>query len=281
MSTLFIWLQHCLPQHTLSRIVGALARARQPRWLVSRVIRRFAAHYDVNLNEAQAPRVDDYPSFNAFFTRPLAPGARPLSDADLVCPADGVISQCGEIRGDRVFQAKGRHFSTRELLGGDSARAALFDDGVFATIYLSPRDYHRVHMPMAGRLTATCYIPGRLFSVNGVTAESVDGLFARNERLVCYFDGPRGPFAMVLVGAMIVAGIETVWAGQVAPPPRRPLTTDFAALPAEVSLERGAEMGRFVLGSTVILLFPQAASVTFDARYVAGAPTRLGEAMTA
>lgn len=264
----------------MSRIVGALARARQPRWLVSWVIRRFVAHYDVNLDEAQSTRAEDYISFNAFFTRPLAPGARPLSSADVVCPADGVLSQCGGIRGGEIFQAKGRHFSTRELLGGDSTRAALFNDGAFATIYLSPRDYHRVHMPMAGRLTATCYIPGRLFSVNAATADGVDRLFARNERLVCYFDGPKGPFAMVLVGAMIVAGIETVWAGQVAPAPRRPVTCDFDTLPVPVRLERGEEMGRFMLGSTVIVLLPKAASVTFHHSFVPGAATRLGEGMT-
>lgn len=278
MTTLFIWLQHCLPQHLLSRIVGSLARARQPRWLVSWVIRRFVAHYDVNLAEAQAAEVSDYRSFNAFFTRPLKPDARPVAEADLVCPADGVISQCGAIYGERLFQAKGRHFALDELLGGDTARAAIFKDGAFATIYLSPRDYHRVHMPMAGRLTATCYIPGRLFSVNAVTAEGVDRLFARNERLVCYFEGPRGPFAMVLVGAMIVAGIETVWSGQVAPPLRRPVTTEYAVLPTPVSLERGEEMGRFLLGSTVILLFPPGAP-GFDSALTPGAPTRVGDAM--
>ena len=255
-----------------------MARARQPRWLVSRVIRRFVAHYGVDLAEAEMPRSDDYPSFNAFFTRPLAPGARPLADSELVCPADGVISQCGAIRGDLVFQAKGRHFSTRELLGGDGARAAMFDNGVFATIYLSPRDYHRVHMPTTGRLTATSYIPGRLFSVNAATAAGVDRLFARNERLVCYFDGPRGPFAMVLVGAMIVAGIQTVWAGQVAPPPRRQVTTDYTALPAPVSLQRGEEMGRFILGSTVVLLFPPRGPL-LDPAYVPGAATRMGESL--
>lgn len=196
----------------------------------------------------------------------------------MLCPVDGVLSQCGAIRGDRIFQAKGRDFSTRELLGGDSARAALFDDGSFATIYLSPRDYHRVHMPMAGRLTATCYIPGRLFSVNAVTAEGVDRLFARNERLVCYFDGPHGPFAMVLVGAMIVAGIETVWAGQATPLPRRPMTLDYGVLPAAVNLGRGEEMGRFMLGSTVVLLFPSPGPV-LNAACVPGAATRVGEAL--
>lgn len=242
------------------------------------VIRRFVAHYGVNLAEAQRTDAADYPSFNAFFTRPLKSGVRPVAEADLVCPADGVVSQCGAIHGDRVFQAKGRHFSLDELLGGDSARSSIFKDGAFATIYLSPRDYHRVHMPMAGRLTATCYVPGRLFSVNAVTAEGVDRLFARNERLVCYFEGPRGPFAMVLVGAMIVAGIETVWSEQVTPPPRRAVSMDYSALPESVSLDRGDEMGRFLLGSTVILLFPPAAPV-FNAALSPGAQTRIGDAM--
>jgi len=232
----------------------------------------------VDLAEAQDSDAADYPSFNAFFTRPLKPGVRPLADSDLVCPVDGVVSQCGAIHGDRVFQAKGRDFSLDELLGGDTARSSTFKNGMFATMYLSPRDYHRVHMPAAGRLTATCYVPGRLFSVNAVTSGGVNRLFARNERLVCYFEGPQGPFAMVLVGAMIVAGIETVWSGQVAPPPRRAVSMDYAALPESVSLDRGDEMGRFLLGSTVILLFPPAAAV-FRGAFTPGAQTRIGDAM--
>lgn len=241
------------------------------------MISRFVSHYGVNLEEAQASSVSDYPSFNDFFTRPLAPGRRPLAPAELVCPADGLVSQCGAIRGEQLLQAKGRHFTLEDLLGGDIERAAQFQDGSFATIYLSPRDYHRVHMPTSGRLTATCYVPGRLFSVNGATAEGVHNLFARNERLVCYFEGPHGPFAMVLVGAMIVAGIETVWAGQVAPPPRRPVTTDFCQLPTGVKLERGDEMGRFLLGSTVILLLPSGAP-SLDGGLQPGKAVRLGEA---
>lgn len=280
MTKLFIWLQHCLPQHLLSRIVGALARSRQPRWLVSWIIHRFVVHYGVDLAEAQETRVSDYASFNTFFTRPLKPSARPLADADLLCPADGTVSQCGAINGGRVFQAKGRYFTLDELLGGDRGRTSMFNDGAFATVYLSPRDYHRVHMPSAGRLLATCYIPGRLFSVNAATAEGVDRLFARNERLICYFEGPHGPFAMVLVGAMIVAGIETVWSGQIAPPPRQPMTTEYTVLPTPVNLERGDEMGRFLLGSTVILLFPSRTPV-FDAAFAPGAPTRVGAAMGA
>ncbi len=184
----------------------------------------------------------------------------------------------GAISNGLLFQAKGRYFSTEDLLGGDATRAAQFNGGQFATIYLSPKDYHRVHMPVAGRLTATCYIPGQLFSVNAVTADNVDRLFARNERLVCYFETEFGPMAMILVGAMVVAGIETVWAGRVAPPPRHPVTVDYINPPETVMLAQGAEMGRFLLGSTVILLFPQGV-MTFDERYGTGVSTRMGEAL--
>ena len=190
-------------------------------------------------------------------------------------PADGAISQLGMIAQGRIFQAKGQQFSTRELLGGNDRLAAEFDGGQFATIYLSPRDYHRVHMPVTGTLTSTCYIPGDLYSVNAVTAANVDRLFARNERLVCYFDTEFGPMAMVLVGAMIVAGIATVWSGQVAPPLKTPATLDYTTLPETVTLQKGEEMGRFKLGSTVILLFPKD-SVAWDDRYCAGTATTLG-----
>lgn len=278
MNTVFVWLQHLLPQHLLSRCLGWLAERRHPRFLKDRVIRAFIRRYEVNLAEAEQPVAEAYPSFNAFFTRALRPGARPLADADVLCPADGAVSQIGRIAEDRLLQAKGRWFGLQELLGGDAARAAPYTGGAFCTIYLSPRDYHRVHMPLEGRLLATTYVPGRLFSVNHATAAGVDGLFARNERLVCHFEGPRGPFAMVLVGAMIVAGIDTVWSGPVVPPPRQPDTRDYAALPAPVALARGAEMGRFRLGSTVILLFP-AQSIAWRPGYAAGSPTRVGEAL--
>ncbi len=277
MDTLFIIFQHLVPQHLLSRLTGWLAGLRHPLWLKDRVIRRFIAHFDVNMAEAAQPDPEAYASFNEFFTRPLREGARPIADADIVCPADGAVSQLGDIEDGRIFQAKGQAFSARELLGGDEARAAQFHDGSFATIYLSPRDYHRVHMPIAGRLTATCYIPGRLFSVNQVTAQNVERLFARNERLVCYFDTVAGPMAMVLVGAMVVAGIETVWSGQEAPPRRDlPVERDFLQPPAPVALEKGEEMGRFMLGSTVILLFGEGA-IQWQPQYAAGTPTRLGE----
>lgn len=276
MDRIFIILQHVLPQHLLSRGVGWLARLRHPVWLKNWVIHIFIRHFGVNMAEAVDPDPTAYSSFNAFFTRALREGARPLAQADIVCPADGAINQLGDIGQGRIFQAKGQSFSAWELLGGDTERAALFDSGRFATIYLSPRDYHRVHMPLAGRLTATRYIPGDLFSVNPVTARNVPRLFARNERLVCHFDTEAGPMAMVLVGAMIVAGIETVWAGQVAPPPREPMEADYLKLPEPVSLEQGQEMGRFMLGSTVILLFPRD-SVCWDESYGEGVATRLGD----
>lgn len=278
MDRLFILLQTVVPQHLLSRCTGALAELRQPLWLKNWLIRHFIRIFKVDMSEAAEPEYTRYPSFNAFFTRPLRDGARPLAEADILCPADGAISQLGAIRDSQLFQAKGRYFSATELLGSDQKRARQFDGGQFATIYLSPKDYHRVHMPVAGKLTATRYIPGQLFSVNGVTADNVDRLFARNERLVCHFETERGPMAMVLVGAMIVAGIETVWAGCVAPPPRRPVTVDYSNLPAPVALAKGEEMGRFLLGSTVILLFPEGV-MSFDEQYAAGTATRMGQAL--
>ena len=278
MDKLFIFFQHIVPQQLLSRITGWLAEVRNPRWLKNFVIEQFVKYFEVNMAEAEQPEPTAYANFNDFFTRPLSEGARPIADAAIVCPADGAISQLGEIEEGRIFQAKGQHFSTRELLGGDQQRAALFQDGQFATIYLSPRDYHRVHMPLSGNLTATSYIPGKLFSVNGVTAENVERLFARNERLVCYFDTELGPMAMILVGAMVVAGIETVWSGQEAPPTKDAVHVDYQTLPEPVSLTKGDEMGRFKLGSTVILLFPKG-SMTWDERYVAGTATRLGEGL--
>ncbi len=276
MDQLFILLQHLLPQHLLSRAVGWLARSEIP-WVKGPFIRGFASHFDVNMQEAAEPDLDAYPSFNDFFTRALVDGARPLAtdEGALLCPADGSISQIGNIEADRIFQAKGHDFSCAELLA-DEHRAREFEGGSFATVYLSPRDYHRVHMPVAGELNAQTYIPGALFSVNQVTADHVDRLFARNERLVCYFDTEHGSMAMVLVGAMIVAGIQTVWSGQVAPPPREPRTVNYKHAPEGISLKRGEEMGCFLLGSTVILLFPKD-TVSWESRFTAGSPTRMGE----
>ncbi|MCB1732864.1 MAG: phosphatidylserine decarboxylase [Halieaceae bacterium] len=255
MDKIFIFLQHILPQHLLSRWVGWLARLEHPVWLKNWLVHVFIRHFGVNMAEAADPDPTRYPSFNAFFTRPLREGARPLAQADILCPADGAISQLGAIEGGRIFQAKGQSFSAWELLGGDTERAPLFDGGRFATIYLSPRDYHRVHMPLAGRLTASRYIPGDLYSVNQVTAANVPRLFARNERLVCHFDTEVGPMAMVLVGAMIVASVDTVWAGQVCPGRSACADHRYEDHAPAIQIGKGEEMGRFKLGSTVIALF--------------------------
>jgi phosphatidylserine decarboxylase len=277
MDSLFILLQHVAPQHLLSRFTGWLAELRHPVWLKNWVIRKFVDHFGVDMSEAREPNTSAYANFNEFFTRALRDDARAISGADVVCPADGAISQIGAIEDGRIFQAKGHSYTVRELLAGDDAEVGTFREGCFVTIYLSPRDYHRVHMPLAGSLSATRYVPGKLFSVNGTTAENVERLFARNERLICLFDTAAGPMALVLVGAMVVAGIETVWSGQEAPPRRDVAATrDFRSPPAPVDLDKGQEMGRFRLGSTVILLFPRGA-VEWDRGYGAGSPTRLGE----
>lgn len=249
------WSLYPLPQHAISRLVFALTRI-ETAWFKNALIRWFAATYGVDWQEARYRRPEDYPSFNAFFTRELHSGTRPLAgDANtIVSPADGHISQIGRIDNDAVFQAKGHSFSVTELLGGSRERAAGFHDGNFVTVYLSPRDYHRVHMPLAGTLRETVYIPGRLFSVAPHTVRSIPRLFARNERLAAFFATDAGPMAMVLVGAINVAAIQTVWSGLVTPPPRPAIeTTDMRQ--SGIALARGEEMGRFNMGSTVILLF--------------------------
>lgn len=280
MSELFILFQRLVPQHALSRFLGRLAAVRGPAWLLHRVLRLFVGHYQVDLSEAAHSNVTEFGSFNEFFTRTLKPDARPLCATGVACPADGAISECGAIDGDRILQAKGRFYSLSALLADDAERVSQFTGGSFMTIYLSPRDYHRVHMPLDGQLQASTYVPGDLFSVNGTTAAEVDHLFARNERHISYFDTPRGPMAMVLVGAMIVAGIATVWDGQVAPVSREIQRKSFLTPPDPVLLTRGEEMGRFFLGSTVILLFPRGA-VTWNADRVAGASVRMGEHLAA
>ena len=248
---------YALPHHAISSLTYTLTRIRAP-WFKNRFIRAFANHYQVNWDEALYRNPEDYSDFNAFFTRPLREGSRVVEGdaATLVSPADGHISQIGDIERDAVFQAKGHEFSVTELLGGDSARAALFQNGSFVTVYLSPRDYHRVHMPLTGKLMETVYVPGRLYSVAPHTTRTVPRLFARNERLVCIFETDAGPMAMVLVGAINVAAIETVWSGLVTPP-RRSKTEVDDFRNANIALDRGAEMGRFNMGSTVILLFGQ------------------------
>ncbi|MGB3167628.1 MAG: archaetidylserine decarboxylase [Alteraurantiacibacter sp.] len=276
MSKAFIGLQHALPHHAVSRLAGRFAGS-ETGWLKDRLIRRFIDAYDVDMSEAARP-AEAYASFNDFFTRELKEGARPLADAGkyVLSPADGAVSQIGRIADGRIIQAKGRAFTTAQLLGGDAGLASHYDGGSFATIYLSPKDYHRVHMPAAGELLGTVYVPGDLFSVNTVTAENVDGLFARNERLACLFDGPRGSFASVMVGAMIVAGVETVWGGRVQAHARRVDSRTFAE--GEHIFAAGDEMGRFFLGSTVVLLF-EPGRVEWDAALRPGEAVRMGAAI--
>lgn len=279
MTSPFIFAQHLAPHHGLSRFAGRMAQSTRP-WLKDRLICRFIAAYDVNMAEAERA-ANEYTCFNDFFTRSLKPGARPLADsaAHVLCPADGAVSQLGRIRSGRIVQAKRRDYTTAALLGGDARLAKEFADGDFATIYLSPSDYHRVHMPVEGTLRRTIYIPGKLFSVNQSTAGGVGDLFARNERLVCIFDTPLGTVASVMVGAMIVASIETVWGGLVEPHGKKVLTQDFPADgQGAIKLDAGAEMGRFLLGSTVILLF-EPGKIAFANGLCAGSTTRMGEAL--
>ncbi len=276
MSRLSVLPQYLLPKQALTAFGGRVARS-QGGARTTALIRWFIGRYDVQMHEAQQPDPAAYKSFNEFFTRALKPGVRPLAPAALVCPVDGAISQCGAIEHDQIFQAKGHRYSTTALLGGDATLAQRFDNGVFATIYLSPRDYHRIHMPCAGRLTRMVYVPGELFSVNPTTARGVPGLFARNERVVCVFDGERGPFVMVLVGATIVGSMATVWHG-VVNPPRSPSIRQWDYTDQSIDLAQGDEMGRFLLGSTVVLLFPNG-TVRLDADWAAERPVRMGQAM--
>ena len=268
--------QYFLPKQALTTLAGKFASARLGG-LTTSVIRWFVGRYQVNMAEAANPDIASYASFNDFFTRELRAGSRPLADAKTICPVDGAISQLGPIAQDQIFQAKGHSYSTTALLGGDAALAAPFTNGSFATIYLSPRDYHRIHMPCDGRLTRMIHVPGDLFSVNPTTARGVPGLFARNERVVCMFDTPLGKMALVLVGATVVGSMATVWHGLVNPPrPGTVRTWDYADKP--VDLRKGDEMGRFLLGSTVVLLFEPGA-VKFQNDWAAARPVRLGEAM--
>jgi phosphatidylserine decarboxylase len=275
---LFILSQYLLPHHLLSRLIGCAAECRVG-WFKNRLIGWFAQQYQVNMSEAQVEDLTAFAHFNDFFTRALKDGARPLDTApgSVLSPADGAVSQLGKIEQGRIFQAKGHSFSVIELLGGDSQRAAPFMGGDFATVYLSPKDYHRVHMPLTGTLKEMVYVPGRLFSVNQTTAENVPELFARNERVVCLFDTERGPMAVVLVGAMIVASIETVWAGLITPPKRALKTFRYdEAARAPIVLEKGAELGRFKLGSTAVVLFgPE--QVQWAEGLAANSPVKMGQ----
>ena len=275
---LFVLSQYVTPQLAVSRLAGRLADSESTPALKNRVIKWFIGRYGVNMSEAAEPDFTAYPTFNAFFTRALKPGARTIDPAPetLTSPVDGAISQIGQISTDRVFQAKGQSFSLTELLGGDDERAEPFREGEFATIYLSPKDYHRIHMPMAGTLKEMVYVPGKLFSVNPVTAENVPNLFARNERVACLFDTDAGPMAMVLVGAMIVGSVETTWAGVVAPNSGKVTQWQYSGDDA-VRFEKGQEMGRFRLGSTVVLVMPKGA-VKWQPNQVAEKTVKLGEA---
>lgn len=265
-----------MPKKALTAFAGLVAGAKAGR-LTTALIRWFVGKYKVNMTEAANPNIASYASFNEFFTRALRSGARPLADADFICPVDGAISQFGKIEQDQIFQAKGHNYSTTALVGGNAELAAQFENGSFATLYLSPRDYHRIHMPCDGRLLRMIYVPGTLFSVNPTTARGVPGLFARNERVVCLFEGPSGPFVLTLVGATIVGSMQTVWHG-VVNPPRLDKVREWHYDKQYIQLKKGEEMGRFLLGSTVVMLFPKDA-LAFTDKWQPAAAVRLGEVM--
>jgi len=268
--------QYLFPKQALTSFAGWVA-GKERGAVTTWIIRRFVAKYGVDMDEALDSDIASYPSFNEFFTRALKPGARPLAQADLVSPVDGAISQFGPIEGDQIFQAKNHRYSTTALVGGDAALAARFEHGSFATLYLSPKDYHRIHMPCDGRLLRMIYVPGDLFSVNPTTARGVPGLFARNERVVCVFESAAGPFVLVLVGATIVGSMATVWHG-VVNPPRGGEVREWRYDDQQIALRQGDEMGRFLLGSTVVMLFP-APPLDFNPAWAPARPIRLGEAM--
>ena len=269
--------QYLMPKLAMTRLAGRIASA---EWgaLTTWVIEGFISRYKVNMSEAVHEDPAHYKSFNEFFTRPLKEGVRPLASSTWVCPVDGAISQCGAIELDQIFQAKGHQYSTRALVGGDAALAAQFQNGQFATLYLSPRDYHRIHMPIAGKLLRMIHVPGDLFSVNPTTARGVPGLFARNERVVCEFETAQGPMVLVLVGATIVGSMATVWHGQVNPP-RPGMVREWQYDTQNVLLQKGEEMGRFLLGSTVVMLFQQN-SIAFPTDWHSTRPLQMGEAMS-
>lgn len=272
---LFAFAQHITPQKTLSRAIGRIAEC-ENRWVKNTFISQFVKKYQVDMSEAINSAPLSYRNFNDFFTRAIRPELRPICDQDdgIACPADGAISQLGNIEYGTLFQAKGHNYSLTDLLGGDASLSNQFLGGSFATVYLSPKDYHRVHMPLTGRLTKMIHIPGKLFSVNKVTAEQIPNVFARNERTVCLFDTEAGPMAVILVGAMIVASIETVWAGQVTPFNKQVVTWDYGAL-NNIELKKGEEMGRFKLGSTAIILFGKDA-INWEESLQAETPTKMG-----
>ena len=269
--------QYLLPKQALTILAGKFASAEAGN-LTTSVIRWFVGRYAVNMSEAANSDIASYTTFNQFFTRPLRDGARPLADADFLSPVDGAISQFGPIERDQIFQAKGHSYSTTALLGGDSELATHFETGSFATLYLSPRDYHRIHMPCDGRLTRMIYVPGELFSVNPTTARGVPGLFARNERVVCVFDSAFGPFVLTLVGATIVGSMATIWHGIINPPRPGVIREWRYEGDTAVNLKKGEEMGRFLLGSTVVMLFPKN-TLSFNQNWKPAGAIRMGEMM--
>ncbi|MHB1676497.1 MAG: archaetidylserine decarboxylase [Sulfuriferula sp.] len=272
-----VLLQYLMPRRAINVLAGKMANSRHPG-LAQYLIRWFLARYDVNMLEAADPDIRKHASYNEFFSRALRSEARPLSAAEFVSPVDGAISQFGAIASDQIFQAKGHHYSTVALLGGDAALAAQFRHGSFATLYLSPKDYHRVHMPCDGRLLRMIYVPGDLFSVNPVTARGVPGLFARNERVVCVFEtAQKTPFVLTLVGASIVGSMATVWHG-IVNPPRTGRIREWQYDNEPITLQKGEEMGRFLLGSTVVLLFPKG-TLHFNPAWAATRTVRMGETM--
>jgi phosphatidylserine decarboxylase len=268
--------QYLIPKQAITALAGQLASAQAGK-LTTAVIRWFVKRYQVNMSEAAQEDIGAYSSFNEFFTRPLKTGARKLSKAKYICPVDGAISQFGDIKANQIFQAKGHSYSIEALVGGNQSAAAQYQDGSFATIYLSPRDYHRIHMPCDGRLLRMVYVPGDLFSVNPTTAQGVPGLFARNERVVCEFESAQGNFILVLVGATIVGSMATVWHG-VVNPPRIGNIKEWSYSDQNITLKQGEEMGRFLLGSTVVMLFPKD-TVKFNTNWIAAKPVQLGERM--
>lgn len=269
--------QYLMPKQALTTFAGRVAGA-QGGALTTRLIRWFVGKYGVNMDEAVNPDIASYASFNEFFTRPLRPGVRPLANAPFICPVDGAISQFGAIDDHQIFQAKGHTFTTAELVGGDATLAAHFQHGSFANLYLSPKDYHRLHMPCDGRLKRMIYVPGKLFSVNPTTARGVPGLFARNERVVCVFESKEhGPFVLVLVGATIVGSMATVWHG-VVNPKRTNAVAEWNYDKENIVLKKGEEMGRFLLGSTIVMLF-KAGTIAFNSDWQPEGSVRLGEVM--
>ncbi len=272
-----VFIQYLLPKHAITVLAGKFANSQSGK-LTTSIIRWFVGHYGVNMQEAQNPAIEYYKTFNEFFTRPLKAGERPIADADFICPVDGAISQFGNIEDTQIFQAKGHSYSISALLAGNVELAGHFRHGSFATLYLSPKDYHRIHMPCDGLLVSMTYVPGTLFSVNSATALGVPGLFARNERVICEFQSVSGyRFVMVLVGATIVGSMATAWHG-VVNPPRTKQTRTWSYTGQNIRLKQGEEMGKFLLGSTVVMLFPQD-SLKFNPSWSPQRAIQLGELM--